>query len=41
VLLAGVSRETLGKPAELRARAKRLREATGLDLAPTLARLGL
>ena len=41
VAIAGVRRESLDPPAEIRARAKRLRAATGLDLAPTLARLGL
>lgn len=41
VAIPGASRETLDTAEELRARAKRLRTATGLDLSPTLARLGL
>ena len=41
VMVAGVNRASLDAAAELRARAKRLKAGTGLDLSATLARLGL
>ena len=41
VMIAGASREALDPARELRARAKRLKTQSGLDLSPTLARLGL
>jgi spermidine synthase len=41
VMIAGARRESLDPAPELRARAKRLKADCGLDLSPTLARLGL